>query len=124
MSIVDAHTFTCGTRGVYGSGTINTLMRFKKPVDSVTIKIEGMVSGDRIEKATWSQAVAESDASITQDGTYTFSFDADQGLKLYGDSAVTSTITFTLQSNGNITDELVSAINAKGWTVKIEGTEI
>lgn len=124
MTIVDAHTFTCGTRGVYGSGTINTLMRFKKPVDSVTIKIEGMVSGDRIEKATWSQAVAESDASITQDGTYTLSFDADQGLKLYGDSAVTSTITFTLQSNGNITDELVSAINAKGWTVKIEGTEI
>lgn len=124
MTILDTHTFTCGTRGVYGSGTINTLMRFKKPVESVTIKIEGMVPGDRIEKATWSQAVAENAGSITQDGTYTLSFNADQGLKLYGDTGVTSAITFTLQPNGNITDEHVYAMNAKGWGVKIEGQEI
>jgi hypothetical protein len=83
-----------------------------------------MKPGDRIEKATWSQAVAENAGSITQDGTYTLSFNADQGLKLYGDSGVTSAITFTLQPNGNITDEHVYAMNAKGWGVKIEGQEI
>lgn len=110
---------------------------------SMNINISGLVEGDSL--IFGAAGSTEADFTITSNGDYTITKNdtIDKGFKLIGNSSNETDVTVTVDKGWdlsiptvqsanlycpaewetNITDEMVTAANAKNWTIYIGGTE-
>lgn len=109
---------------------------------SMSFQVSGLAEGDSL--IFGAAGSAEPDLTITADGQYTINKNdtVDKGFKLIGDASVNSIVKVTVNKGWdlsipkvqsanlycpaewetNITDEMVTAANAKNWSVYIDGT--
>lgn len=109
---------------------------------SMSFQVSGLAEGDSL--IFGAAGSAEPDLTITADGHYTINKNdtVDKGFKLIGDASVSSIVKVTVNKGwdlsipkvqsanlycpaeweANITDEMVTAANAKNWSVYIDGT--
>lgn len=109
---------------------------------SMSFQVSGLAEGDSL--IFGAAGSAEPDLTITADGQYTINKNdtVDKGFKLIGDASVSSIVKVTVNKGwdlsipkvqsanlycpaeweANITDEMVTAANAKNWSVYIDGT--
>ncbi len=109
---------------------------------SMIFQVSGLAEGDSL--IFGAAGSAEPDLTITADGYYTINKNdtVDKGFKLIGDASVSSIVKVTVNKGwdlsipkvqsanlycpaeweANITDEMVTAANAKNWSVYIDGT--
>lgn len=109
---------------------------------SMSFQVSGLAEGDSL--IFGAAGSAEPDLTITADGQYTINKNdtVDKGFKLIGDASVSSIVKVTVNKGwdlsipkvqsanlycpaeweSNITDEMVTAANAKNWSVYIDGT--
>lgn len=90
---------------------------------TLNIKVEGLIEGDVLGIGNGSYSAIQN--KITQNGTYqiTFGSGITWGFKLWNNTNTSNTSSVKITSIGAITNEMVSAANAKGWTIYIGGTE-
>ena len=108
----------------------------------MSFQVSGLAEGDSL--IFGAAGSAEPDLTITADGQYTINKNdtVDKGFKLIGDASVSSIVKVTVNKGwdlsipkvqsanlycpaeweANITDEMVTAANAKNWSVYIDGT--
>lgn len=97
------YSITTTTRGVTGSN-VGAIVYTDKDIKSIKIKVEGLVSGDRLELGRG--IIEESPNSILNDGIYTLTpVEGVKGFKLYGNNSVTSEVKITLLNMDGILDE-------------------
>lgn len=109
---------------------------------SMSFQVSGLAKGDSL--IFGAAGSAEPDLTITANGQYTINKNdtVDKGFKLIGDASVSSIVKVTVNKGwdlsipkvqsaklycpaeweANITDEMVTAANAKNWSVYINGT--
>lgn len=109
---------------------------------TITFNVKGLVEGDSL--IFTAAGTVEPDLVITENGQYTVTKtdNIDKGFKLIGDSSIKTNIQITLDKGWDlsvptvnaanlycpaewadkITDEMVTAANAKNWTIYIGGT--
>lgn len=109
---------------------------------SMSFQVSGIAEGDSL--IFGAAGSAKPDLTITTDGQYTINKNdtVDKGFKLIGDASVSSIVKVTINKGwdlsipkvqsanlycpaeweANITDEMVTAANAKNWSVYIDGT--
>lgn len=109
---------------------------------SMSFQVSGLAEGDSL--IFGAAGSVEPDLTITADGQYTINKNdtIDKGFKLIGDASVSSIVKVTVNKGwdlcipkvqsanlycpaeweANITDEMVTAANAKNWSVYIDGT--
>lgn len=109
---------------------------------SMSFQVSGLAEGDSL--IFGAAGSVEPDLTITANGRYTINKNdtVDKGFKLIGDASVSSIVKVTVNKGwdlsipkvqsanlycpaeweANITDEMVTAANAKNWSIYIDGT--
>ena len=93
---------------------------------AITVKVEGLIAGDTLGIGQGSYSNIK--YKITTDGTYKIEFNAGYrwGFKLWNDSNTTdeSIVLISVDNTpAKVTTDMISAANAKGWKVFINGVE-
>lgn len=98
----------------------------KKNVAELKIKVEGLVPNLVLGIGGGNYEIIAH--KITEDGTYTINnLNAPWAFKLYdttvNSGTLTSSVRVTLLPSSTITDEQITAANAKGWRIFVDGVE-
>lgn len=119
------------TKRLATTGNVSSyLYTSSKVYENLRLKVEGLVEGDNliIGKYGTLAGQAEGTTVITEDGEYTLASFGTTSLAFRlanDDTSLTDAVKITLLSadghENKITDDMVSAANAKGWTVYVNG---